>query len=179
MNFWILIAACLEFIPDDWLDHWACVVPVVPPPRCSCMDQFWYLALMTCFSVSQVTVISSIVFPSLPPQPLNIFFAVCILLACGSTIVLVRVVTATHLFNYTASDGLHGALLSTPADILVPAGRPGAQVQESYLLHAGVHRAAVFMCQPLLPRRQVRMTSQTRRRKGRAWPWQEDSLKDR
>uniref|UniRef100_A0A674PBW3 Transmembrane protein 243, mitochondrial b n=1 Tax=Takifugu rubripes TaxID=31033 RepID=A0A674PBW3_TAKRU len=37
----------------------------------------------------KVTVISSFVFPSLPPQPLNIFFAVCILLACGSTIVLI------------------------------------------------------------------------------------------
>uniref|UniRef100_H3D569 Transmembrane protein 243, mitochondrial b n=1 Tax=Tetraodon nigroviridis TaxID=99883 RepID=H3D569_TETNG len=35
------------------------------------------------------TVVSSVVFPSLPPQPLNIFFAVCILLACGSTIVLI------------------------------------------------------------------------------------------
>lgn len=157
------------------------MIAVVPPPSCSCVDQFWYLALMMCFSVSQVTVISSIVFPSLPPQPLNIFFAVCILLACGSTIVLVRVVTATNPFNCTTSDGLHRALLSTPADILVPTGRPGAQVQESDLLHAGVHRAAVFMCQPLLPRRQVRMTSQTRRRrkKGRAWPWQEDLLKDR
>lgn len=58
-------------------------------------------------------------------------------------------------------------LLSTPADILVPAGRPGAQVQESDLLHAGFHRAAVFMCQPLLPWRQVR--SALKRRKGRAW----------
>ncbi|TWW64817.1 Transmembrane protein 243 [Takifugu flavidus] len=38
---------------------------------------------------ARVTVISSFVFPSLPPQPLNIFFAVCILLACGSTIVLI------------------------------------------------------------------------------------------
>ncbi|XP_015239431.1 transmembrane protein 243b [Cyprinodon tularosa] len=36
-----------------------------------------------------VTVIGSFVFPSLTPQPLNIFFAVCILLACGSTIVLI------------------------------------------------------------------------------------------
>lgn len=128
-----------------------------------------------------MTVISSIVFPSLPPQPLNIFFAVCILLACGSTIVLVTVVITTNLFNYSTSDSLHQALVSTPADILVPAGRPGAQVQESDLLHAGLHRAAVFMCQPLLPRRQVKMTSKTRRRrkKGRAWPWQKDSMKDR
>lgn len=70
-------------------------------------------------------------------------------------------------------------LISTPADILVPAGRPGAQVQESDLLHAGFHRAAVFMCQPLLPRRQVRMTLKMRRKKGRAWPWQKDSVKDR
>ncbi|XP_034019162.1 transmembrane protein 243b [Thalassophryne amazonica] len=36
-----------------------------------------------------VTVISSVVFPSMPPRPLNIFFAVCILLACGSTVVLI------------------------------------------------------------------------------------------
>lgn len=45
----------------------------------------------------QVTVISSFVFPSLPPQPLNIFFAVCILLACGSTIVLVMMLYSTKL----------------------------------------------------------------------------------
>ncbi|XP_076016171.1 transmembrane protein 243b [Genypterus blacodes] len=36
-----------------------------------------------------LTVISSFVFPSLPPRPLNVFFAVCILLACGSAIVLI------------------------------------------------------------------------------------------
>ncbi|MEQ2213224.1 hypothetical protein XENOCAPTIV_011502, partial [Xenoophorus captivus] len=39
--------------------------------------------------VSQVTVIGSFVFPSMPPRPVNIFFAACILLACGSTVVLV------------------------------------------------------------------------------------------
>lgn len=37
------------------------------------------------------------------------------------------------------------------ADILVPTGRPGAQIQETHLLHAGVHRAAVYMCQLVLP----------------------------
>lgn len=42
------------------------------------------------------------------------------------------------------------------ADILVPAGRFGAKIQESDLLHAGVHHAAVFMCQPLLPWCQVK-----------------------
>ncbi|XP_026877094.1 transmembrane protein 243b [Electrophorus electricus] len=36
-----------------------------------------------------VTIISSFVFPSLPPKPLNIFFAVCILLMCGSVMVLI------------------------------------------------------------------------------------------
>ncbi|KAG9280235.1 transmembrane protein 243b [Astyanax mexicanus] len=36
-----------------------------------------------------VTIISSFVFPSLPPKPLNIFFAICILLVCGSVIVLI------------------------------------------------------------------------------------------
>lgn len=36
-----------------------------------------------------VTVISSFVFPSLPPRGLNIFFAVCILLICGSTLLLI------------------------------------------------------------------------------------------
>uniref|UniRef100_A0A1A7Y912 Transmembrane protein 243, mitochondrial a n=1 Tax=Iconisemion striatum TaxID=60296 RepID=A0A1A7Y912_9TELE len=40
------------------------------------------------FVVVLVTVIGSFVF-SLPPRPLNIFFAVCILLACGSTVVLI------------------------------------------------------------------------------------------
>ncbi|XP_056280826.1 transmembrane protein 243b [Pseudoliparis swirei] len=35
------------------------------------------------------TVISSFVFPSLPPRPLNVFFAACILLTCGSAIVLI------------------------------------------------------------------------------------------
>ncbi|KAM9468318.1 transmembrane protein 243b [Clarias gariepinus] len=37
-----------------------------------------------------VTIISAFVFPSLPPKPLNIFFAVCILLMCGSVLVLIR-----------------------------------------------------------------------------------------
>ncbi|XP_036419733.1 transmembrane protein 243b [Colossoma macropomum] len=36
-----------------------------------------------------VTIISSFVFPSLPPKPLNIFFAVCILLVCVSVIILI------------------------------------------------------------------------------------------
>uniref|UniRef100_A0A3Q0RV48 Transmembrane protein 243, mitochondrial b n=1 Tax=Amphilophus citrinellus TaxID=61819 RepID=A0A3Q0RV48_AMPCI len=36
-----------------------------------------------------VTVICSFMFPTLPPRPLNIFFAACILLTCGSTLVLI------------------------------------------------------------------------------------------
>ncbi|XP_028305757.1 transmembrane protein 243b [Gouania willdenowi] len=36
-----------------------------------------------------VTLISSFVFPSLPPRPLNVFFAICILLICGSALVLI------------------------------------------------------------------------------------------
>ncbi|XP_004564897.1 transmembrane protein 243b [Maylandia zebra] len=36
-----------------------------------------------------VTVICSFVFPTMPPRPLNIFFAVCILLTCSSTLVLI------------------------------------------------------------------------------------------
>ncbi|XP_010876772.1 transmembrane protein 243b [Esox lucius] len=36
-----------------------------------------------------VTVISSFLFPSLPPWPLNIFFAFCILMTCGSVMVLI------------------------------------------------------------------------------------------
>lgn len=51
--------------------------------------RFRHLTYRSCF-VLQVTVISSFVFPSLPPRPLNVFFAVCILLACGSAIVLVN-----------------------------------------------------------------------------------------
>lgn len=43
----------------------------------------------------QVTIISSFVFPSLPPKPLNIFFAVCIMLVCGSVLVLVRLSIAS------------------------------------------------------------------------------------
>lgn len=54
-----------------------------------------------------------------------------------------------------------------PSDILVPAGRSGAKVQESDLLHAGVHRAAVSMCQPLLPQRQVKARATARTNKGR------------
>lgn len=46
--------------------------------------------------------------------------------------------------------------MSLSADILVPAGRFGAKIQELDLLHAGVHHAAVFMCQPLLPWCQVK-----------------------
>lgn len=36
-----------------------------------------------------VTIISAFFFPALPPKPLNIFFAVCILLMCGSVLVLI------------------------------------------------------------------------------------------
>ncbi|KAB5541995.1 hypothetical protein PHYPO_G00086340 [Pangasianodon hypophthalmus] len=36
-----------------------------------------------------VTIISAFVFPALPPKPLNIFFAVCVLLMCGSVLVLI------------------------------------------------------------------------------------------
>lgn len=36
-----------------------------------------------------VTVVSSFVFPTLPPRGLNVFFAMCILLACGSAMVLI------------------------------------------------------------------------------------------
>lgn len=49
--------------------------------------------------------------------------------------------------------------VSLPPDILVPAGRPGAQVPEPDLLHAGVHRTAVSMCQPLLSQRQVEVAA--------------------
>lgn len=108
-----------------------------------------------CVRVFQVTVISSFVFPLLPPRPLNVFFAVCILLACGSTIVLVR----THGSVHGSSSCFRSLKTSSSlwsSDLLVPTGRPGAQVQESDLLHAGVHCASVSMCQPLLPWRQVR-----------------------
>lgn len=36
-----------------------------------------------------VTIISSFVFPSLPPRPLNIFFTFCILMICGAVLVLI------------------------------------------------------------------------------------------
>ncbi|XP_032896105.1 transmembrane protein 243 [Amblyraja radiata] len=36
-----------------------------------------------------VTIISAFVFPQLPPKPLNIFFAVCILLSCTPIAVLI------------------------------------------------------------------------------------------
>lgn len=49
--------------------------------------------------------------------------------------------------------------VSSPPDILVPAGRFGAQVPEPDLLHAGVHRTAVSMCQPLLSQRQVEVAA--------------------
>uniref|UniRef100_A0A8C6U2U3 Transmembrane protein 243, mitochondrial a n=1 Tax=Neogobius melanostomus TaxID=47308 RepID=A0A8C6U2U3_9GOBI len=45
-------------------------------------------------SVVLVTIISSFVFPSTPPRPLNVFFAVCILLTCGSTIVCTEMKTS-------------------------------------------------------------------------------------
>ncbi|XP_072327051.1 transmembrane protein 243b isoform X2 [Scyliorhinus torazame] len=38
-----------------------------------------------------VTIISSFVFPQLPPKPLNVFFVVCILLSCASIGVLIGV----------------------------------------------------------------------------------------
>ncbi|XP_060759346.1 transmembrane protein 243b isoform X1 [Neoarius graeffei] len=36
-----------------------------------------------------VTIISAFVFPALPPKPLNIFFAFCILLICISVLILI------------------------------------------------------------------------------------------
>ncbi|XP_064175717.1 transmembrane protein 243 [Anguilla rostrata] len=36
-----------------------------------------------------VTVICSFVFPTLPPKPLNIFFAICIVLICAAVMVLI------------------------------------------------------------------------------------------
>ncbi|KAG9330710.1 hypothetical protein JZ751_022385 [Albula glossodonta] len=38
---------------------------------------------------ARVTVISSFVFPSLPPKPLNIFFAICIIMICAAVLVLI------------------------------------------------------------------------------------------
>lgn len=56
----------------------------------SARDRIINLAVGGCTSLLVlVTVISSFVFPSMPPRPLNVFFAVCILLACGSIIVLI------------------------------------------------------------------------------------------
>ncbi|XP_066525306.1 transmembrane protein 243b [Hoplias malabaricus] len=56
----------------------------------SARDRFINLAVggVTSLLVT-VTVVSSFVFPSLPPKPLNIFFAVCVLLLCGSVVVLI------------------------------------------------------------------------------------------
>ncbi|KAL4659504.1 transmembrane protein 243 [Arapaima gigas] len=36
-----------------------------------------------------VTVISSFVVPSVPPKPLNVFFAICIVMICASAMVLI------------------------------------------------------------------------------------------
>lgn len=56
----------------------------------SARDRIVNLIVGGCTSmVVLVTIISSFVFPSTPPRPLNVFFAVCILLTCGSTIVLI------------------------------------------------------------------------------------------
>ncbi|XP_061663081.1 transmembrane protein 243b isoform X2 [Syngnathoides biaculeatus] len=98
-----------------------------------------------------VTVISSFVFPSLPPRPLNIFFAVCILLACGSALLLV----CSQNPSLTLAKNESGYFAASPSDLLVPPRRPGAQIPQPDLLQAGVHRVAVFVRQPLLPRRQV------------------------
>lgn len=56
----------------------------------SARDRIINLVVGGCTSlVVLVTIISAFVFPSTPPRPLNVFFAVCILLTCGSTIVLI------------------------------------------------------------------------------------------
>ena len=47
------------------------------------------------------------------------------------------------------------SLVSPCPDLLVPPRGSGAQVQEANLLQAGLHRAAVPVCQPLLPRGHV------------------------
>ncbi|MBN3313689.1 TM243 protein, partial [Atractosteus spatula] len=36
-----------------------------------------------------VTIISAFVFPHLPPKPVNVFFAICIIMSCASVIVLI------------------------------------------------------------------------------------------
>ncbi|ROL23574.1 Transmembrane protein 243 [Anabarilius grahami] len=40
-------------------------------------------------TLTRVTVISSFVFPTPPPTPLNIFFVVCIIMICSSVLVLI------------------------------------------------------------------------------------------
>ena len=112
----------------------------------------------------QVTIICSFVFPT-PPRPLNIFFAICILIICGAVLVLVSIVyfflfskcwiihafaepanhfwwTAIFIHFWTADKNV---LLST--DILVSARRPGAQIPKPDLLYTVLNSFVVYMCQ--------------------------------
>ena len=79
-------------------------------------------------------------------------------------------------FNMSQHWRLKQSVLHLSSDILVPAGRPGAQIQEPDLLHAGVHRAAVSMCQPLLLWRQVKLEEdEGEEEEGTTRPWQMDA----
>uniref|UniRef100_A0A8C4RRF9 Transmembrane protein 243 n=1 Tax=Erpetoichthys calabaricus TaxID=27687 RepID=A0A8C4RRF9_ERPCA len=52
--------------------------------------EFPFIATLVFFGVSvQVTVISAMVFPQIPPRPVNIFFAICIIMICISVIILI------------------------------------------------------------------------------------------
>ncbi|XP_028668338.1 transmembrane protein 243-like [Erpetoichthys calabaricus] len=48
----------------------------------------WIFAGVTLLMVI-VTVISAMVFPQIPPRPVNIFFAICIIMICISVIILI------------------------------------------------------------------------------------------
>lgn len=56
------------------------------------------------------------------------------------------------------------------ADILVPTRWPGAQIQETHLLHAGVYSAAVYMCQLVLPWCRKNVTTMGTGREGTTRP---------
>ncbi|XP_038840685.1 transmembrane protein 243b isoform X1 [Salvelinus namaycush] len=76
-----------------------------------------------------VTVISSFVFPSLPPWPLNVFLAFCILLTCGSAMVLIVWYRQGDLVLGTGR-GWAESLSLPPVDCLVPAGGLGVRYRQ-------------------------------------------------
>ncbi len=114
-----------------------------------------------------MTLGSALIWPRWPPKGVNVFFAGCLVLICGSHLVLVSTCT---VFLRLRSGNVHHVLIHPRgtltacadtfavfrlADFLVPPGGPGAAVPKSDILQRVHHHRALSVRQPLHPRRRV------------------------